>query len=85
MTAGVAPGHRAGLLSSIFVVGYLAFSIPAIVAGVVSASAGLQVTAEVYGAVVILLALGAALGLRLSRRGPAAPVPAEQPSEPLAV
>ena len=84
VTAGVAPGHRAGLLSSIFVVGYLAFSIPAIVAGVVSASAGLQVTAEVYGAVVILLALGAAVGLRLSRRGPATPVPAEQPSEPLA-
>ena len=32
ITAGVAPGHRAGLLAGVFMVGYLAFSIPAIAA-----------------------------------------------------
>ena len=84
VTAGVAPGHRAGLLSSIFVVGYLAFSIPAIVAGIASGSVGLQLTAEVYGAVVIVLALGAAVGLRLSRPRTPAAVETEEPAESLA-
>ncbi|MGY1653071.1 MFS transporter [Geodermatophilus sp. SYSU D01119] len=84
VTAGVAPGHRAGLLSSVFVVGYLAFSIPAIVAGIVSGSVGLRATAEVYGAVVVLLAVGAAVGLRLSHRRAPAAAPADEPSEPLA-
>src|SRR3712207_1196287 len=39
---GVAPAERAGLLSSVFVVGYLSFSIPAIIAGTASASVGLE-------------------------------------------
>jgi predicted MFS family arabinose efflux permease len=82
VTAGVDPGHRAGLLSSLFVVGYLAFSVPAIAAGLAVTAVGLRVAAEVYGAVVIVLAVGAALGLRLSRR-PAA-VAADEPSEPVA-
>jgi MFS family permease len=84
VTAGVAPGRRAGLLSSIFVVGYLGFSIPAIVAGVTSAAVGLELVAQVYGVVVIVLAVGAAVGLRVSgRRAPVA-APAEEPAEPLA-
>ncbi|HJX43074.1 MAG TPA: MFS transporter [Geodermatophilus sp.] len=82
VTAGVDPGHRAGLLSSLFVVGYLAFSVPAIAAGLAVTAVGLRVAAEVYGAVVIVLAVGAALGLRLSRRP--APVAADEPSEPVA-
>ncbi len=83
VTAGVDPGHRAGLLSSVFVVGYLAFSVPAIAAGIAAGAVGLLVVAEVYGAVVIVLALGAAVGLRLSgRRSPA--VPADEPAEPVA-
>ena len=82
VTAGVDPGHRAGLLSSLFVVGYLAFSVPAIAAGLAANAVGLRVAAEVYGAVVILLAVGAAVGLRFTRRP--APVPADEPKEPLA-
>jgi hypothetical protein len=71
------------LLSSVFVVGYLAFSVPAIAAGIAAGAVGLLVVAEVYGAVVIVLALGAAVGLRLSgRRSPA--VPADEPAEPVA-
>src|SRR3954451_9411618 len=55
ITAGVAPGFRAGLLASIFVVGYLAFSLPAIVAGIAAGHIGLTRTTEVYGAAVVVL------------------------------
>jgi MFS family permease len=75
ITAGVASGHRAGLLASIFVVGYLAFSIPSIVAGVAVGGIGLQRTAEIYGIVVIVLAL-AVVTLQTLRRRRAEPVPA---------
>jgi len=75
ITAGVASGHRAGLLASIFVVGYLAFSIPSVVAGVAVGAIGLQRTAEIYGVVVIVLVL-VALALLALRRRKAAPVPA---------
>jgi predicted MFS family arabinose efflux permease len=60
ITRGVAPGHRAGLLASTFVVGYLAFSLPAIAAGIAVGHLGLATTTEVYGGVVIVLALLAA-------------------------
>jgi MFS family permease len=68
ITAGVAPGHRAGLLAGTFVVGYLAFSLPAIVAGLAVGSIGLARTTEIYGAVVIVLALLAAGSVALRRR-----------------
>jgi MFS family permease len=78
ITAGVASGHRAGLLASIFVVGYLAFSIPAIAAGIAVGEIGLQRTGEIYGVVVIVLALGAVALLTLHRRrADPAPAPAE--------
>jgi MFS family permease len=46
------PHRRAGLISAIYVVSYLAFSIPALVAGVVISHEGLRGTSLVYGAVV---------------------------------
>ena len=67
LTRGVAPGERAGLLSSVFVVGYLAYSVPAILAGFAAAEIGLQTAAVVYGAVVIGLAVLTVAGLRLRR------------------
>lgn len=87
ITAGVAPGFRAGLLASVFVVGYLAFSLPAIAAGVAVEAVGLTRTTEVYGAVVGVLALLAAAGLVRSRRTagslaagrPEIPAPAQLP------
>jgi predicted MFS family arabinose efflux permease len=82
ITAGVASGHRAGLLASVFVVGYLAFSIPAIAAGIAVGGIGLQRTAEIYGLVVIVLALGAA-ALMTRRRVEPVTAPAEE-SEVLA-
>jgi MFS family permease len=69
VTRGVAPGERAGLLSSVFVVSYLAFSVPAIAAGVAAGRIGLARTAEIYGAAVIVLALAATVALVLRRRG----------------
>ncbi|QND70105.1 MFS transporter [Tardiphaga robiniae] len=49
--------QRAGLLAAFYVLSYLAFSLPALAAGVAVPYAGLAVVAYVYGAVVILLAI----------------------------
>ena len=68
ITAGVAPGHRAGLLAGVFVVGYLAFSIPAIAAGIAAGHLGLTRTTEVYGVAVVVLALVAVAALLRARR-----------------
>jgi MFS family permease len=68
VTRGVAPGHRAGLLAAVFVVGYLAFSLPSIAAGVAVSAVGLARSAEIYGAAVVLLALLAVVALLRSRR-----------------
>jgi MFS family permease len=83
VTEGVAPGERGGLLSSIFVVGYLAFSLPAVGAGLAAARFGLRPTAVVYGVVVVLLALVAVAGLLRRRRTEQAATPAER-AEPVA-
>jgi MFS family permease len=52
------PTERAGLLSVFYVQCYLAFSLPAIAAGFAVPAIGLAMTAYVYGAAVIVLALG---------------------------
>ncbi|MCV2491776.1 MFS transporter [Geodermatophilus sp. YIM 151500] len=70
-TRGVVPGARAGLMSSIFVVGYLSFSLPAIGAGLAAARVGLTLTAQVYGVAVVVLALVAVGGLLARRRADA--------------
>jgi MFS family permease len=57
------PHERAGLLSTFYVEGYLSFSLPAILTGLVAPIAGLPVAADVYGAVVIVLALGSLLAM----------------------
>jgi MFS family permease len=55
--------QRAALISSILAVAYLAFSLPAVAAGVAVSDLGLRETAVIYGGVLILLA---ALALVLS-------------------
>jgi hypothetical protein len=85
ITLGVAPGHRAGLLAAIFVVGYLAFSLPAIAAGIAVGEIGLTRTTEIYGAAVVVLALLAVVALLRSRRAVAAQAtPEHSEIEPLA-
>ncbi len=55
--------ERAGLLSAFYVEGYLSFSLPAILTGLVAPIAGLPLAADLYGAVVIVLALGSLLAM----------------------
>jgi MFS family permease len=56
-----APHERAALISAIYVVSYLAFSIPALVAGLLITDAGLRSTSLAYGSVVALVAAGTLL------------------------
>jgi hypothetical protein len=49
--------ERAGLLSTFYVEGYLAFSLPAVLTGVFVPVVGLPLAADIYGAAVILLAV----------------------------
>jgi len=67
-----APHERAALISAIYVVSYLAFSIPALIAGLLITDAGLRDTALGYGSIVTLVAAGAlGYGLRSATRRPA--------------
>jgi hypothetical protein len=59
--------ERAGLLSAFYVQSYLAFSIPAILVGLLAPKLGLPVSAYVYGGVVLLLALSSLVAVALSR------------------
>jgi len=58
-----APHERAGVLSVIFVVSYLAMGVPAVIAGYLVARQGdLFVTAREFGAVIMVLAALALVG-----------------------
>jgi MFS family permease len=52
------PQERAALLSAVYVVSYLAFSVPALVAGVLVTNIGLLNTSLAYAGVVALIAVG---------------------------
>ena len=64
------PHERAGLMSTFFVLSYLAFSVPAIAAGLVAGRVGLQAASLGYGLLLVALA-GVALAM-LARRQDAA-------------
>jgi hypothetical protein len=51
------PNERAALLSAFYVEGYLAFTLPAMLAGFLAPVVGLTTAADFYGAAVIFLAL----------------------------
>src|SRR6266850_706031 len=55
--------ERAGLLSAFYVEGYLSFSLPAILTGLLAPLAGLPLAADLYGAVVIVLAIASLLAM----------------------
>jgi predicted MFS family arabinose efflux permease len=59
------PHERAGLMSAFYVLSYLAFCLPSLLAGNLIRSFGLIVTTDGYGAVLILLSLSALAGLLL--------------------
>lgn len=66
ITALATPSERAGVVAAIYIAGYLAFSVPALLAGVATTRFGLHSTALVYSASVAVLAAGA-LGILLFR------------------
>lgn len=70
LLATAAPTHRAGLLSSVYVVSYLAFGVPAVVAGLVEPAFGFVPVLAGYGAFIVLAA-AIALVLQLVARGAA--------------
>ena len=57
------PHERAGLMSAFYVLSYLAFCLPSLLAGNLIRSFGLIATTDGYGAVLIVLTLGALAGL----------------------
>ncbi|MGY3173235.1 MFS family permease [Pseudomonas sp. TE12234] len=61
------PHERAGLMSAYYVLSYLAFCLPSLLAGNLARTFGLVMTTDGYGVVLILLALGAWLAHRLRR------------------
>jgi MFS family permease len=60
------PHERAALLSAVYVVSYLAFSVPALVAGLVATHIGLRDTSFGYGGLVALVALSTLAFARLN-------------------
>jgi MFS family permease len=61
------PHERAGLMSAYYVLSYLAFCLPALLAGNLARNFGLVATTDGYGAVLIVLALSAMASLLRSR------------------
>jgi MFS family permease len=71
--------RRAALVASIYVASYLAYSLPALAAGIAITRYGLLETANVYGAALIVLAL---LALALSHRLQDPLAPSSRRAEP---
>jgi MFS family permease len=86
------PDERAGLVASIYVVCYLGFSVPAVVAGLAVQKFGLGPTTTVYSVAVMVLAVVACAGLLVQERreksavaeAPHLQPPGTQPAPPVA-
>lgn len=77
MSTLAAPHERGELFAALYTLAYLAFSVPAMVAGVAATLGELRPTALVYGGVVAVLAVVAAvLGRRVPVPATGEPVPA---------
>ena len=59
--------QRAGLLAAYYAEGYLSFSLPAILTGLLAPMTGLPLAAYVYGAAVIVLAIASRVAMARSR------------------
>ena len=64
VAAHATPEHRAGLFSAVFVLSYLGFSVPTLVAGALVPHLGLAATTTVYGIAVAALAGVAGIAAR---------------------
>lgn len=63
-----APTERAEVFALAYVISYLAFSVPAVIAGFAATQVGLRSTALAYGGVIVVVALVAFVGSQLERR-----------------
>jgi MFS family permease len=80
--ARAAASNRAGMIAAVSIVNYLAFGLPALLAGVATSHFGLHDTALVYSAAIALLAAAAAGGVLFESRARArAPQAAAPPPE----
>ena len=70
LTALAGPNDRAGLVAAIYTVTYIAFSVPALIAGVAVAHYGLHGTALVYCVSIAAVAAAAAVTSMAHRRAP---------------
>jgi hypothetical protein len=68
------PTDRASLLAAFYIESYLAYSLPAIAAGLLVPVLGLVSTAYLYGGVLIVLTLASLAALAIENRRPAAAV-----------
>ncbi len=68
LAALASPDQRAGLIAAIWIVYYLAFSVPVVAAGVATTHFGLHQTAVVYSAALAVLAAAAAGSFLFRRR-----------------
>jgi Major Facilitator Superfamily len=59
--------ERAELLAALYVEGYLSFSLPAVLAGFIVPMVGLIVTANAYGAAIVLMAIASTIAVTFSR------------------
>jgi MFS family permease len=79
----VTPGQRAGLITAIYIVSYVATAVPAVIGGITTSLYGLHDTALVYSvAVGVLTATAAAILLARRTATPAAPEHAAPCPEP---
>lgn len=61
ITPVAAPDERGELFAAVFVVSYLAFGVPAVIAGIAAPHIGLAETTFIYGGIVVVLSGAAAL------------------------
>ncbi|MEW1959641.1 MFS transporter [Kineococcus sp. NPDC059986] len=83
---GTAPAHeRAGVLAAVYVVSYLAFGLPAVVAGFLAPHLGLRPVVDGYAALVVVAGVaGLVVSVRAGRRTPrhSAAVPGQRQRSP---
>src|SRR5580704_17111503 len=82
LTPLASPGQRASLIAASWIVFYLAFSIPVVIAGVAVTHFGLHRTAVVYSAALAVLATAAAGSFLSRRRSPLRPAIPASPGLP---
>jgi MFS family permease len=68
LTAAIPEQHRAEVMSAFYVVAYGSLAVPAIGAGIVAPSLGLQSTFEIFAGAVALIALAVAVAAARTRR-----------------